>query len=236
MVSGALPGSKRIKLMQVNVIDWGLIPYAQAYERQKEFFEAALQQKAANQPVTNRLILCEHPNVITVGRHGLLSNLLFPETVLKAKQVELYPVNRGGDITYHGPGQIVGYPILDLAFFHLGLKAYIHRIEEIIIRTMAEYGLRGERLDGATGVWLDAVHPGKVRKIAAIGVRSSRYVTMHGFALNVNTDLSYFGLINPCGFKDKGVTSLQKELGREIAIKEVGQSLVRHFERLFSAE
>ena len=217
-------------------VDWGLISYRVAYDRQKEWFEAALQQKMAHQPVANRLIFCEHPHVITVGQHGRFSNLLFPETVLKDKQVELYHVDRGGDITYHGPGQIVGYPVFDLDFFHLGLKTYIHRLEEVIIRTIAEYGLQGERLEGAAGVWLDTAHPGKARKIAAIGVRSSRYVTMHGFAFNVNTDLSYFRLINPCGFTDKGVTSLQQESGREVAMDEVKESLLRQFNDLFCAE
>jgi lipoyl(octanoyl) transferase len=223
-------------MMQPRWDDWGLIPYAQASERQKEWFDAALQQKAAQKPVENRFILCEHPHVITVGRNGLFSNLLFPEAVLAAKRVELYHTDRGGDITYHGPGQIVGYPILDLECFRLGLKDYIRRMEELIIRTIAEYGLQGNRLDGATGVWLDVSQATKARKIAAIGVRSSRYVTMHGFALNVNTDLSYFKLINPCGFKDKGVTSLQQEIGREVAVEEVKQALVRHFDRLFPAE
>ena len=220
----------------ITKIDWGLIPYGEAYGRQKELFDAVLQEKMANCPPTNRFILCEHPHVITIGQHGLSANLLFPEAVLKEKQVELYRVDRGGDITYHGPGQIVGYPILDLDFFHLGLKTYIHRLEEMIIRTLAEYGLLGERLDGATGVWLDTTHPAKARKIAAIGVRSSRYVTMHGFALNINTDLSYFRLINPCGFTDKGVTSLQRELGREVALEEVKKSLLHHFNDLFCAE
>ncbi|GHT00017.1 octanoyltransferase [Bacteroidia bacterium] len=217
-------------------IDWGFIPYVQAYEQQKEIFEAALQNKAAHQAVGNQFILCEHPHVITVGKHGLFSNLLFPEKTLKEKQVELYHVDRGGDITYHGPGQIVGYPILDLEVFHLGLKEYIHRIEEVIIRTIAGYGIKGERLDGATGVWLDTEKPGKTRKIAAIGVRSSRYVTMHGFAFNVNTDLSYFKLINPCGFTDKGVTSLQQESGQKIDIDEIKAALRSHFDLFFSAE
>ena len=222
--------------MDLESIDWGLIPYATAYEEQKALFEAALQNKAAHQPVQNKFILCEHPPVITVGKHGLYSNLLFPEARLKEKQVALYQVDRGGDVTFHGPGQIVGYPILDLEFFGLGLKTYIFRLEEMIIQTIAAYGLKGERLDGATGVWLDAHQPGKARKIAAIGVRSSRYITMHGFALNVNTDLSYFQLINPCGFTDKGVTSLQRELGHAVAMEEVKALLVRHFNRLFSAE
>jgi lipoyl(octanoyl) transferase len=216
-------------------IDWGLIPYTQAYEQQKEWFETALQKKAAHEAVKNSFIFCEHPHVITVGKHGLLANLLFPEKTLKEKQVELHQVDRGGDVTYHGPGQIVGYPILDLEFFHWGLKEYIHRIEEMIIRTIAEQGIRGERLDGATGVWLDTDRPGKARKIAAIGVRSSRYVTMHGFALNVNTDLSYFKWINPCGFTDKGVTSMQQELGREVDPEKVKADLRRHFD-LLSAE
>jgi len=220
----------------ISHIDWGLISYGVAYNRQKEFFETALQQKMLQQPIENRFIFCEHPHVITVGKHGLFSNLLFPETMLKDKGVELYQVDRGGDITYHGPGQIVGYPILDLESFRLGLKTYIHRLEEVIIRTISEYGLQSERLDGSTGVWLDTAHPGKARKIAAIGVRSSRYITMHGFALNVNTDLSYFRLINPCGFTDKGVTSLQQELGCKIDMEEVRESLRRHFDSLFSAE
>ncbi|GHV20739.1 octanoyltransferase [Clostridia bacterium] len=217
-------------------IDWGIIPYTQAYEQQKELFEVALQNKATHQAVENKFILCEHPHVITVGKHGLFSNLLFPEKTLKEKQVELYHTDRGGDITYHGPGQIVGYPILDLEALQLGLKEYIHRIEEVIIRTLAGYGIKGERLNGATGVWLDTGKPGKTRKIAAIGVRSSRYVTMHGFAFNVNTDLSYFKLINPCGFTDKGVTSLQQESGREMNMEEIKASLRFHFDLLFSAE
>jgi lipoyl(octanoyl) transferase len=222
--------------MKVSITDWGLIPYAEACERQKSFFETTLRKKENHQPTTSHLFLCEHPHVITIGQHGRLSNLLLPEKELKAKQVELYHVNRGGDITYHGPGQLVGYPILDLEEFHLGLKAYISRIEETIIRTIAAYGLKGERLPGAPGVWLGSSRSGNARKVAAIGVRSSRYVTMHGFALNVNTDLSYFKLINPCGFTDKGVTSLQKELEQTVELNEVKRLLIYQFERLLSAE
>jgi lipoyl(octanoyl) transferase len=214
-------------------IDWGLIPYSQAYEQQKMLFEAAIQNKSANLPVENTFILCEHPHVITIGKHGLDANLLFPKKILEEKQVELFHVDRGGDVTYHGPGQIVGYPILDLDAYGLGLKEYIHRLEEVIIRTIAEYGICGTRLDDATGVWLDIDQPGRTRKICAIGVRSSRYVTMHGFALNVNTDLSYFRLINPCGFTDKGVTSLQQELGHAVAMEEVKKILLQHFEAIF---
>ncbi len=215
------------------VSDWEIIAYAAAYEQQKERFETAIQQKKEGKEVTNTLIFCEHPHVITIGKNGMFSNLLFPETLLKEKEVELFHVDRGGDITYHGPGQLVGYPIFDLESFHLGLKEYIHRMEEAIIRLLKLYGITAERLDGATGVWIDTDKPGKTRKICAIGVRSSRFVTMHGFALNVNTDLSYFQLINPCGFIDKGVTSMEKELGKPIDIKQVKQQLFSLFTELF---
>ncbi|MDR2843346.1 MAG: lipoyl(octanoyl) transferase LipB [Candidatus Symbiothrix sp.] len=217
--------------METRRIDWGTIPYSTAFEQQKTLFEATLQAKMAKQPTANRFIFCEHPHVITIGKNGLSSNLLFPEKTLNDKQVELFHVDRGGDVTYHGPGQIVGYPILDLDDFKIGLKEYIHRIEEMIIRTIAEYGIEGDRLDGATGVWLDK-DSRQARKIAAIGVRSSRYITMHGFALNVNTNLDYFQLINPCGFTDKGVTSMQKELNRPINMEEVKTSLFKHFTEL----
>ncbi|MDH8702601.1 lipoyl(octanoyl) transferase [Dysgonomonadaceae bacterium PH5-43] len=217
----------------IQFTDWGLIPYSQAYEKQKLLFETAIANKANKQPVDNITVYCEHPHVITVGKNGLFSNLLFPEAMLKEKGVELYHVDRGGDVTYHGQGQIVGYPIYDLESFNIGLKEYIHRIEEIIIKTIAEYGVVGERLDGATGVWIDKDVSGRARKIAAIGVRSSRYVTMHGFALNVNTDLSYFNLINPCGFVDKGVTSLAKEINREVNQNEVKEILTKYFADFF---
>ena len=220
-------------MIKMKVIDWGLIPYSKSYEQQKELFAIALQNKAENKTVENKLILCEHPPVITIGKNGLSANLLFPEEMLKEKNVELYQVDRGGDITYHGPGQLVGYPILDLESFHIGLKEYIHRMEEVIIRTVASLGIQAERLEGATGVWIDTDKPGKARKIAAIGVRSSRYVTMHGFALNVNTDLSYFRLINPCGFTDKGVTSVEKETGCVQDMNVIKESLKANFEQLF---
>jgi lipoyl(octanoyl) transferase len=209
----------------MDFIDWGLIPYSQAYERQKAFFEAAVQGKINREAVPNRVIFCEHPPVITMGKNGLSSNLLFPEKTIREKKVELYPVDRGGDVTYHGPGQIVCYPILDLESFSIGLREYIRRLEEVIIQAIAGYGIAGERLAGAAGVWLDTGKPGKTRKIAAIGVRSSRYVTMHGFALNVNTDLNYFRLINPCGFADKGVTSMEKELGAHVDMEKMKDSL-----------
>ena len=159
------------------------------------------------------LIFVEHPHVYTLGKSGSENNLFLDNIQLRTKEASFYRIDRGGDITYHGPGQLVGYPIFDLDVIKIGLKDYIYRLEEAIIRTVGEFGLKGSRLDGGTGVWLDPEISGKARKICAIGVKASRYVTMHGFAFNVNTDLSYFNNINPCGFTDKGVTSLKQELG-----------------------
>ena len=216
-------------------VDWGLIPYSEAFKEQKELFEAAIRQKSEQKEIRQTIIFCEHPHVITIGKNASDFNLLFPEDTLKEKQVELYHVDRGGDVTYHGPGQLVGYPILDLEAFRMGLRAYIFLLEEIIIRLLDQYALKGERLAGAAGVWLQPEHPHKARKIAAIGVKSSRYVTMHGFALNVSTDLSYFGLINPCGFKDKGVTSIEKELNRKIDIEQLKARLKGIFREQFES-
>lgn len=193
--------------------DLGRIAYADALENQIAAFEALLAAKAAGRKEENRLFFCEHLPVLTIGKSGKESNLLIPEEVLRERGVSFYHTNRGGDITYHGPGQITGYPVFDLEYWHLGLRQYIHTLEDAIIRFLALYGLKGERLEGATGVWLDTEVSGRTRKVCAIGVKSSRFVTMHGFALNINTDLSYFSLINPCGFTDKGVTSLARELG-----------------------
>ncbi len=209
----------------ITSLDWGIIAYPEAYEKQKELFEEAIREKTNGKKAQNSLIFCEHPHVITIGKNGMFSNLLFPEETLKEKQVELFQVDRGGDITYHGPGQLVGYPIFDLEHFGLGLKDYIFLLEECIIKLLEIYGIQSERLEGATGVWIDTTKPGKARKICAIGVRSSRYVTMHGFALNVHTDLSYFNLINPCGFTDKGVTSIQKELDCPVDFKKIKEQL-----------
>jgi len=217
----------------LSFVDWGLIPYPEAFRKQKELFEAAIHQKSEHKETRNTIVFCEHPHVITIGKNGSTSNLLFPEKSLKEKQVELYPVDRGGDVTYHGPGQLVGYPIIDLEAFHIGLKSYIFLLEEIIIRLLDRYTLKGERLAGAAGVWLQAGDPQKTRKICAIGVKSNRYVTMHGFALNISTDLSYFGLINPCGFKDKGVTSLEKELKEKVDIKQIKEELKAIFRTQF---
>ena len=221
---------------KLTFVDWGLIPYSEAYNKQKGLFEAAIQQKLEHKEIQNTVVFCEHPHVITIGKNGSALNLLFPENTLKEKQVELFNVDRGGDVTYHGPGQLVGYPILDLEAFHIGLKDYIFLLEEVIIQLLDQYAIKGERLTGATGVWLDVENPQKARKICAIGVKSSRFVTMHGFALNVSTDLSYFGLINPCGFTDKGVTSIEKELNVKVDFEGLKEKLKKDFFPLFDTK
>lgn len=204
--------------------DWGLIPYNQSWQRQSELFDAVVTAKQTGEPYRNEIIFCEHPHVYTLGRSSKENNMLLGEEQLKAINATLYHIDRGGDVTYHGPGQQVCYPILNLEDFRLGLKAYIHLLEESVIRVCTSYGITAGRMEKATGVWLDGDKP-TARKICAIGVRSSHYVTMHGLALNVNTDLRYFNHINPCGFIDKGVTSLQKELGHEVSMDEVKERL-----------
>lgn len=213
--------------------DLGRIVYEKALDIQTEKFNALLAAKAKGVKGRNELLFCEHEPVLTIGKSGKDSNLLIPEARLKALGISYYHINRGGDITYHGPGQITGYPIFDLETWHIGLKQYIYRLEETIIRFLALYGLKGERLEGATGVWLDPLVPGKARKICAIGVKSSRFVTMHGFALNINTDLNYFTLINPCGFTDKGVTSLARELGENQDFEKAKRQLAALFSEVF---
>lgn len=180
----------------------------------------------------NYFLLVEHPHVYTLGKSGDEKNLLAREGFLKKIEATFYKINRGGDITYHGPGQIVGYPIIDLEYYKIGVREYIQKMEDAIIATIAEYGLDGSRKEGATGVWLDATHPSRARKICAIGVRVSRFVTMHGFALNVNTDMRYFSYINPCGLSF-GVTSIQQELGREISMQEVSEFLKGYFNDMY---
>lgn len=194
-----------------------------------------LQQEQDNNSVQNvgYLLFCEHPHVFTLGKSGSPQNLLVNEDVLKEKGAAFVKTDRGGDITYHGPGQVVGYPIIDLHSFSIGIKEYVYRIEEIIIRTVKEFGINAERLKGATGVWLDA-NSKQAHKICAIGVRVSRGITMHGFALNVNTDLSFFNYINPCGLTDKSVTSIQKELGHQQKMDEVKLSLKNNFAEIFN--
>ena len=225
--------------------DWGNIDYAQAWEQQQALMDEAVALKRANrkregtkeklQVPKHHLIFCSHPHVYTLGRSGSFDNLLLDEKGLKEKEATFYKINRGGDITYHGPGQVVGYPIFDMDCFFNDVHKYVRNLEEIIIRTLAEYGLDSKREDGFTGVWLPAKNNQPKRKICAIGVHLSRWVTMHGFAFNVNSDLSYFKNIVPCGINepDKDVTSLQKELGREIDITEVKEKLKSHFASVF---
>lgn len=213
--------------------DLGRIVYEKALDIQTEKFNALLAAKSKGVKGRNELLFCEHEPVLTIGKSGKDSNLLIPEARLKALGISYYHINRGGDITYHGPGQITGYPIFDLETWHIGLKQYIYRLEETIIRFLALYGLKGERLEGATGVWLDPLVAGKARKICAIGVKSSRFVTMHGFALNINTALNYFTLINPCGFTDKGVTSLARELGENQDFEKAKRQLAALFSEVF---
>ncbi|MDL2320305.1 lipoyl(octanoyl) transferase LipB [Alistipes sp. OttesenSCG-928-B03] len=186
-------------------------------------------ETAADTNTQPTLILCEHPHVYTLGRSGAEANMLMSEEFIRSVGATYYHIDRGGDITYHGPGQLVGYPIIDLDELGLGLKEYIHLIEEAVIDTIADWGIKGGRSQGATGVWLSADARGGERKICAIGVRSSRFVTMHGFALNVNTQLEYFGYINPCGFTDRGVTSIEKELGEKVEMDAVKQSFLKYF-------
>ena len=209
---------------QIIFADWEVVEYNKAWVDQEAVFNETINEKVSGSETNNLLIFCEHPHVYTLGKSGDEHNLLLNYIQLQAKDATFVKTNRGGDITYHGPGQVVGYPIFDLANFDLGLKQYIYNIEEAIIKTLRLYNIMSTRLDGATGVWLDVGMP-TCRKICAIGVRSSRYVTMHGFALNVNTQLEYFSFINPCGFIDKGVTSMQKELGKKVDFEELKSRL-----------
>lgn len=221
----------------------GLIDYQQAWDYQESLFKGIIEQKVANRelpeeeqaPTTNYLLFCEHPHVFTLGKSGSETHLLANALELKQKEATYYKVNRGGDITYHGPGQIVGYPIFDLDNFFTDIHLYLRSLEEAVILTLAEYGLAAGRIPGLTGVWIGEENPAAARKICAMGVKSSRWVTMHGFAFNINTDLSYFDLIVPCGIKDKDVTSLRRELGREVPIAEVEEKLLRHLMEIFGA-
>jgi lipoyl(octanoyl) transferase len=214
--------------------DLGLIPYLQAWAMQEELFAEALDFKLHPEKGSagNHLLFCSHPHVYTVGKSGKMHNLLVDDLFLDRVGATLVRTNRGGDITYHGPGQLVGYPVFDLEQFGLSIKDYVHLLEECIIRLLENYGIAASRVDGATGVWLGQGSRSE-RKICAIGVRASRYVSMHGFALNINTELKYFSYINPCGFIDKGVTSLQKELSMTLDEEEVKQSLKGIFAQEF---
>lgn len=217
--------------------DIGLRDYQEVWDYQTALFNSLLETKSRDEDAARNasgtLIFVEHPHVYTLGKSGSGNNLLIDNIQLRAKEAKFYRIDRGGDITYHGPGQLVGYPIFDLGVLNLGLREYVHRIEEAIIRSLSDYGLKGERLTGGTGVWLDPEIKGKARKICAIGVRASRYVTMHGFAFNINTDLTYFNYINPCGFTDKGVTSLSTELGRMIGMDDAANCVREKLKEVF---
>lgn len=222
--------------------DWGNIDYQIAWDKQEFYFQNKLNSKKNNrdfpdklEQIDHHLILCEHPHVYTLGKSGLLEHLLLNNEELKNKEIAFYKNNRGGDITYHGPGQIVGYPILDLEQMQTDINWYMRSLEEVIIQTIAHYGLIGDRSKGETGVWLDVGTP-QARKICAFGVRTSRWVTMHGWALNVNTDLTYFNYIVPCGIIDKGVTSISKELNRSIDMDEVKNIIKANFEKIFEVK
>jgi len=229
--------------MSVNNVefrDLGLVNYKEAWDYQEILFEQIVSIKEENRKQTtklatpNYLLFCEHPHVYTIGKSGKESNLLINEETLNDKGASLYKINRGGDITYHGPGQLVGYPVIDLDNFNLSIKKYIYKLEEAMIRSLYKFGINSTRLEGATGVWLDAEHPLKARKIGAIGVRISQLVSMHGFALNVNTDLSYFNNIIPCGIQGKSVTSLQNELGRQVEMNEVQKIVLKELKQSFN--
>jgi lipoyl(octanoyl) transferase len=240
-----------MKNKRVHFQDWGLTDYKEAWDRQETLFGQTvdLKTRIRNRKITsegdesseedeltpNYLVFCEHPHVYTLGKSGKPEHLLLDEKGLKEKHAVFYPINRGGDITYHGPGQIVGYPILDLDNFFTDIHLYLRTLEEAVILTMADYGLKGDRYPGYTGVWLDPDNE-NARKICALGVRCSRWVTMHGFAFNINTDLDYFNNIVPCGIDDKAVTSMQKELGKEADIEDIKKNLKHHISVLFDME
>lgn len=221
----------------------GLIDYQEAWDYQEQLFQATVDRKFANRklPETqqektqNYLLFCEHPHVYTLGKSGKREHLLVNEAELEKLQASYYPINRGGDITYHGPGQLVGYPILDLDHFFADIHKYLRYLEEVFIKVLADYGLAGERSPGETGVWF-GVGTEKARKILALGVRASRWVTMHGWAFNVNTDLSYFQHIVPCGIHDKEVTSLEQELGHPVDMAEIEAKAQGYFAEIFDVE
>ncbi|MCG8319342.1 MAG: lipoyl(octanoyl) transferase LipB [Cytophagales bacterium] len=230
-----------IRNKKVTFEDLGLIDYQQAWDYQEEIFRRVVALKISNrklpdshrQPTPNYLLFCEHPHVFTLGKSGDVNNLLIKESDLDRVDAGFHRTNRGGDITYHGPGQIVGYPILDLDNFFTDIHRYLRLLEEAVIKTLAEFEVQAGRIEGLTGVWTGADDPVSARKICAMGVKASRWVTMHGFAFNINTDLEYFDYIVPCGIKDKDVTSLAAELGNRPDISVVKQKLLRHLADLF---
>jgi len=231
------------EIQQVNLHDLGMIPYQDAWDLQEQLLKANSEIKLAaafdtpphDVSTQHHLLLCEHPHVYTLGKSGKEEHLLIQEELLKARGATFVKINRGGDITYHGPGQMVAYPILDLEKFQSDLHWYLRSLEESIILLLAEFGLKGDRIEGATGVWVD-VNSHNPRKICAMGIRCSRWITMHGLAFNVNTDLSYFNHIVPCGISDKEVTSLSQELGRKIDLQKVKNRWMTHFSTVFDLQ
>jgi lipoyl(octanoyl) transferase len=248
--------NKSIALDKLPVVykDLGIIRYKAAWDYQEELLQYNVQLKsqamqqhrqlaAAGQlpdvplaDTTSYLLLCEHPPVYTLGKSGNINNVLITEAAMQQQQIDFYKINRGGDITFHGPGQLVGYPILDLEKIYTDIGRYLRELEEVIILTIADYGIKGSRSQGETGVWIDPDIQGSERKICAMGVRCSRWITMHGFALNVNTDLSYFNNIVPCGIVNKQVTSIQKELGRAVDMQEVKEKFCHYFQQVFKVQ
>lgn len=228
-------------MQKITLTDLGSVAYATALDLQTQKFNELVENKINERSNFNAhtLFLCEHAPVITLGKAANEANVLLSESFLSEKGIDVFHINRGGDVTFHGPGQITGYPILDLDFFTSDLKKYMRLLEEVMIKTIAHYGMEGYRIEDATGVWVDSSVDGKPKKIAAFGVKTSRWITMHGFALNVNVDLNYFNFINPCGFTDKGVTSIAHELKiqrEEISIDEVKQIVLDNFANVFNVQ
>ena len=225
-------------LPEVTIINLGLVDYKKAWDIQEKYFKQAIDRKIAIRngenlrPPSNYLILCEHPNVYTIGKSGKEENLLLSSEEVKSKEASFYKINRGGDITYHGPGQLVVYPILDLDQFFTDIHKYMRFLEQAVINTLLKFGIQSSRIDGMTGVWIDSALP-SARKICAMGVKSSRWVTMHGIGFNINTNLDFFSHIVPCGIDDKAVTSMQKELGIEVDMQEVENIIIEEFKSLF---
>ncbi len=225
-------------LPEVTIINLGLVDYKKAWDIQEKYFKQAIDRKIAIRngenlpPPSNYLILCEHPNVYTIGKSGKEENLLLSSEQVKSKEASFYKINRGGDITYHGPGQLVVYPILDLDQFFTDIHKYMRFLEQAVINTLLKFGIQSSRIDGMTGVWIDSALP-SARKICAMGVKSSRWVTMHGIGFNINTNLDFFSHIVPCGIDDKAVTSMQKELGIEVDMQEVENTIIEEFKSLF---
>jgi len=221
---------------QVLYRDLGLLEYQQAWDLQENILQQSIAQKAQGLVPAHHLLFVEHPPVYTLGKSGKREHVLIDEQEMQERQIAFFQTNRGGDITYHGPGQLVGYPIFDLEQYYRDIGRYLRELEQVIILTLQDYGLKGERSSGETGVWLDPGIPGRARKICAMGVRCSRWITMHGFALNISNDLSYFNHIIPCGIPDKSVTSLQKELGTTLTVKEVKENVLQKFKQVFGVE